>query len=172
MPSGKPIIYWDTCVFLAWIKNESRPNNEMDGVNDVATKIHNDHIILLTSTLTSVEILESTLNDLARQRLADLFKRRNCQQCAPDNRVMRLTHNIRDYYQQKKLVDGLPTLSTPDAIHLATAIFYEASEFHTFDENDEPKKRRALIPLGGNVAGYPLVICKPPIPAQLGLGLI
>lgn len=164
MKAGKPIIYWDTCVFLAWIKDETRPNGEMDGVNDVANKIHKDHIILLTSTLTRTEILESTLNEIAKQRLIDLFKRKNFQQASPDERVMDLTHRIRDYYQQRKEEDQLPTLTTPDAIHLATAILYSANEFHTFDERNETRKRRALLPLNRNVAGYPLVICKPPIP--------
>ncbi len=169
MRLGKPIIYWDTSVFLAWFKDEKRPNNEMDGVNDVANKIHKDHVILLTSTLINVEILESTLSETAKQRFTDLFKRKNFQQVAPDGRVMQLSHKIRDYYQQQKDIDQLPTVTTPDAIHLATAIIYGASEFHTFDENNEVRKRRALLPLNGNVAGDPLVICKPPIPPQQGL---
>lgn len=166
MRRGKPIICWDTSVFLAWIKNEERPNNEMAGVNDVALKIHSDHIILLTSAITEGEILESTLDELGKQRYKDLFKRKNCQMVNIDPKIMELTHKIRDHYQQQKSIDGLPTLTTPDAIHLATAIHHEANEFHTFDENNEPRKRRALIPLSGNVAGYPLVICKPPIPSQ------
>jgi predicted nucleic acid-binding protein len=164
MRAGKPILYWDTSVFLAWIKDENRPNKEMDGVNDVANKIHKDLVTLLTSTLTRAEILESTLNDIAKQRFTDLFKRKNFQQASPDERVMDLTSKIRDYYQQRKEDDQLPTLTTPDAIHLATAILYGASEFHTFDANNETRKRRALLPLNGNIAGYPLVICKPPIP--------
>ena len=169
MRRGKPIIYWDTSVFLAWIKDEKRRNNEMDGVNDVANKIHKDHVILLTSTITTAEILESTLTEVAKQRLTDLFKRKNFQQVAADGRVMKLSHEIRDYYQQRKDIDQLPTVTTPDAIHLATAIIYAASEFHTFDENNELRKRRALLPLNGNVAGYHLIICKPPLPPQQDL---
>jgi len=169
MRPGKSTIYWDTSVFLAWIKDEKRPNNEMDGVNDVANKIHKDHVILLTSTLIKAEILESTLSETAKQRFTDLFKRKNIQQVAPYEKIMELTSKIRDYYQQQKINDQLPTLTTPDAIHLATAIIYGAREFHTFDENNEVRKRRALLPLNGNVAGYPLVICKPPIPPQQDL---
>lgn len=164
MKAGKPIIYWDTCVFLAWIKNESRANNEMHGVEDVANKIHKDHVILITSALTTTEILESTLGDIAKKRFNDLFKRRNCRLCSVDQRVLQKAHNIRDFYQRQKAVDGLPTVTTPDAIHLATAIHYDATEFHTFDQNDKPNRVRALLPLNGNVAGYPLTICKPPIP--------
>ncbi|MDQ3562992.1 MAG: PIN domain-containing protein [Pseudomonadota bacterium] len=166
MRSGKPLLYWDTSVLLAWIKDEP---NEMEGVNDIAHGIHKNHYILLTSAITLTEVLESTLTDEARIKFNDLFKRKNCQMVAADLRITQLASQIRDYYQRQKSVDGLPSLSTPDAIHLATAIHYAVKEFHTFDEKDDPKKRRALIPLSGNVAGHPLVICKPPIPAQLDL---
>ena len=107
MPTGKPIIYWDSCVFLAWIKDENRPNDEMDGVYDVAQKIQNDQCVLLTSSITSVEILESTLMDEAKQRLSGLFKRRNCQRAAADDRVMQLAYELRDYYQRQRDVDEL-----------------------------------------------------------------
>lgn len=170
MPTGKPIIYWDSCIFLSWIKDENRPNNEMDGVNDVAEKIFKDHAILLTSDITIGEILDSTLDDVAKQKLKDIFKRRNCRSVAADRRVNNLASEIRDYYQQQKQTYALPTLTLPDAIHLATAIIYSANEFHTFDGKDERNRRRALLPLNGDVAGkYPLVICKPPLPPQLPL---
>jgi predicted nucleic acid-binding protein len=171
MIAGKPIIYWDTSVFLAWIKNESRPNNEMDGVEDVAYKIHKDHVVLITSEITMTEILESTLDDIAKTRFDDLFKRRNCRRVAVDQRVGRLSHDIRNHYQQQKAVDGIATVTTPDAIHLATAILYDVTEFHTFDQNDKPNKSRALLPLNGNVAGHPLTICKPPIPKTFQMPL-
>lgn len=166
MKAGKPIIYWDTSVFIAWFKDEDRPNREMDGVIDVANKIHKDHVILLTSSLTKGEILESTLDEIAKQRFIDLFKRKNFQWATTDGRVWDLVHEIRDYYQKRKEIDQLPTITTPDAVHLATAILYRAIEFHTFDEKNEARKRRALLPLNGNIAGYTLVICKPPIPPQ------
>lgn len=171
MPSGRPVLYWDTSVLLAWIKNEARAKREMDGVNDIAQAIHNNHFTLLTSVITETEVLESTLTDEAKAKFRDLFKRRNCQMVNLDQRITRLSSQIRDYYHQQKAIDGLPDLSTPDAIHLATAIHYKVKEFHTFDERDDPKKRRALIPLNGNVAGYNLVICKPPIPPMMQLPL-
>jgi predicted nucleic acid-binding protein len=169
MPTGKPIIYWDSCVFLSWIKDEKRPNDEMDGVNEVAQNVFKDHVILLTSDITIGEILDSTLDDVAKQKLKDIFKRRNCRSVAADRRVNSLASEIRDYYQQQKTTDYLPTLTLPDAIHLATAIIYSASEFHTFDANDERNRRRAILPLNGNVAGHPLKICKPPLPPQMPL---
>lgn len=32
MAGDSPLYYWDTCLFLAWIKDEERPTGEMDGV--------------------------------------------------------------------------------------------------------------------------------------------
>jgi predicted nucleic acid-binding protein len=169
--SGKQqIIYWDTSVLLAWIKDEPRPNHEMDGVNDIADKIHKNNIILLTSVITDTEVLDSMLNDSEKQRLADFFKHPNCQKVDVDPKISQLTSNIRDYYQQQKLINNSPTLTVPDAIHLATAIHYEANAFHTFDEGK--KGGLNLLSLNGNVAGNPLVVCKPPIPPQPSLNLV
>lgn len=35
MPGSEPLYYWDTCLFLAWIKDEVRPSDEMSGVREV-----------------------------------------------------------------------------------------------------------------------------------------
>lgn len=166
MASGrKPVIYWDTSVLLAWIKDEVRPGREMEGVADVANSIFKGHYTLMTSVMTLTEVLDSSLTTEAKDKFQAIFKRRNCQLVATDHRISALSSSLRDYYQIQKLIDGLPSLGSPDAIHLATAIHNSVVAFHTFDERDQPKKRRGLIPLSGNVAGkYNLLICKPPPP--------
>ncbi len=168
MRKNKPIYYWDTCIFIAWLKGEVRPNNEMEGVRYIAEEVHKDNAFLITSNMTQSEILQCTLDENARKLYTSFFKRRNVREVATDNRVWSLTHNIRDYYQQQKNIDNLPTLATPDAVHLASAIINNVNEFHTFDTKNT-SKRRALIPLNGNVAGHKLIICKPPLPIQRGL---
>jgi hypothetical protein len=88
--------------------------------------------------------------------------------------IMDLAAEIRDFYQRLKDsgTSNLPTVDTPDAIHLGTAITYNCSHFYTFDERDIPggsRPKRALIPLSGLIADrYPLIICKPEVQA-LGL---
>jgi len=60
-------------------------------------------------------------------------------------------------------------VETPDAIHLATAITYEADEFHTLDGAGKKKRSTDLLKLGTKIAGrYNLLICKPEGP-QAGL---
>jgi PIN domain len=66
-----------------------------------------------------------------------------------DSKCAGLAHDIRDHY----VAAGNKGIKTPDAIHLATAILYRATEFHTFDER--------LLDLSGNVGGHGLKICKP-----------
>jgi hypothetical protein len=73
-----------------------------------------------------------------------------------DIRVASIAHDLRNHYAQK----GGKTLSTTDAIHLATAVLYRADEFHTFDEGGS-NRSLGLIPLCGDVGGHKLRVCKP-----------
>jgi predicted nucleic acid-binding protein len=162
-----PLYYWDSCVFLAWLKDENRDHIEKVNLLNVVQQIQKNEARLITSVLTKAEILRSTLTENAKEKLDKILKRRNCGVLATDDRIWNLVHDLRDYYQQLKIQDNLPTLTTPDAVHLATAIHYEANAFHTFDKNDEPPRRRALIPLSGNIANkYEMTICVPSLPQQ------
>ena len=158
MAGADPIYYWDTCLFLAWIKDEQRPTGEMDGVREVIQRFKRREVRIATSVLTQVEVLQSSLPAGVGHLLVDLMKR--IVRIGMDTKVASLAHDIRDYYAARKGEHGGKTLSTPDAIHLATAILYRVDEFHTFD-NDGDSKSLGLIPLSGNVGGHKLVICKP-----------
>jgi predicted nucleic acid-binding protein len=138
--------------------DEKRPTGEMEGVRELAQKVHTNEINLITSVLSRAEILRGTLSSVAIDKLAAMMKRRNVEEEATDGKIWNLAHDLRDFY--KKADDGIPTLALPDAVHLATAIHYRADIFYTFDKKDS-KKRRALVPLNGNVAGHTLVIREP-----------
>jgi hypothetical protein len=77
-----------------------------------------------------------------------------------DIKIAALAHDIRNHYTGRRAEHADKTLSTPDAIHLATAILYRVDEFHTFDR-DGNAKNLGLLPLSGNVGGHKLTICKP-----------
>lgn len=158
------------------LTGEQRPNQESAEVAGLATLIENKEIIPVTSTVTRVEVLECKLDDQQQQVMRRLLRPPKIQVKEASAPIMDLAHEIRDYYQRLK-DDGstnLPTVDTPDAIHLSTAIHYGCRLFYTFDEKDVPsgsRPKRALIPLSGNIAGlYSLVICKPRVEA-LGLPL-
>jgi predicted nucleic acid-binding protein len=157
-----PLVAWDTSVLLALIKDETRPNGEMDGVYEWARRIDDGEARLVLSSMFRLEVLESTLPMPALEKLDRILDRSNVTEVEMGPRVINKGSEIRDYYQRRRPTVGGPGLSTPDSVHLATAILYGVDEFHTFDERDKPGSL-GLIPLSGDVAGHPLVICKPKV---------
>jgi predicted nucleic acid-binding protein len=160
MPGVDQIYYWDTCLFLAWIKDEQRNLGEMDGVREIIDRAKRREVKIITSTLTTVEVLQSRLPAGMVRLFSDFMKR--ITRISMDIKVANIACDIRDYYQKQKDNNGGKLLSTPDAIHLATAIMYRATEFHTFDDGKSgPSKNLGLLGLSGDVGGNKLTICKP-----------
>jgi len=158
MAGAEPLYYWDTCLFLAWIKDEERKSGEMAGVREVIERSKRREVKLVTSVLTATEVLSSKLPAGMGPLFLGLMKR--VYRVGIDSKVAGLAHDLRDYYAIRADQFEGKTLSTPDALHLATAILYRATEFHTFDA-DNGRKTLGLLPLSGNVAGHSLHICKP-----------
>lgn len=156
MKTGKQKIYWDSNIFLAWLKNEQQEPSVTDGIEEAIRKVRNNEIVLFTSVMTRTEVLESTLPPEAQDKFSKLFDRRNVTMVNIDKRVSDKAHSIRDYYRQKNI-----KLSSADCMHLATAILYSADEFQTLDGSGKRKRPNDLIPLNGNVAGHNLKICVP-----------
>lgn len=156
-------IYWDACVFISYIKKEERSNKfESYGVQDLAGRILNGELLLMTSSLTYAEVLIGADDDGARNKFADLFSKSNVMPPIPtDDKIWMLTNQLRNYY--RKLGDDYPTLSLPDAVHIATALIYKAEILYTFDEKCIKNKRRGITSLNGNILDgkYDLKIEKP-----------
>jgi predicted nucleic acid-binding protein len=158
------------------LTGEQRKNDESAEVAGLAIAIERKELVAVTSTITKVEVLSCKLNDRQKEILKRLLRPPKIQVKEASDPITELAAEIRDYYLELKQngASNLPTVETPDAIHLSTAIYYECDAFYTFDEVDEPngsRPKRALIPLSGNVAGrYSLLICKPRVRA-LGLNL-
>lgn len=162
MAIGKPKFYWDTAPLIAWIKDETREDaSEMDGLAEVVELVESNAAILMTSVLWRAEVLDDSLDRDQKQRLIDVFKHRYIQELAIDGRVMQLAGEIRSYHKNLPSKDVIKKISTPDAIHLASAIQYDASEFHTFDGKKYSSNPGGLLTLNGNVAGHRLKICTP-----------
>ena len=157
--------YWDSCVWIAWLTAEPAYGEYLSNMEEYATQADDRKIILVTSSLTRGEILETRIGDEAASKFQDFLKRPNVVEASADPRVTSLSSKIRDYYQARKEAGkSTKTLAVPDAVHLATAILYEVNQFHTFDDGKK-SKHLGLLGLSGTVAGHPLVICKPQ-PAQ------
>lgn len=146
MSGSNPLYYWDTCMFLAWLKDEARQPGDMDGVREVIERSQRRDCRLMTSVLTTVEVLQAKIPAGVDTLLTGLMKR--MLRVGIDTKVAQLAHDVRNQYAKEGR-----SLKTPDALHLASAILHRADEFHTFDQQ--------LIDMSGNVAGHRLVICKP-----------
>jgi predicted nucleic acid-binding protein len=149
MPGHNPLYYWDSCLFIAWLKDEERPIGDMDGVREVVELVKARDARIITSLLTSVEVLSAKMPVGIDSLFGQFLKRIN--RVGMEVKIADLAHNLRNYYA----ISGGKIMKTPDAIHLATAILYRVDEFHTFDDE--------LISLSGNVAGHNLKICKPSV---------
>lgn len=158
MAGAEPTYYWDTCLFVAWIKDEERPSGEMDGVREIIQRHKRREVKIITSVLATVEVLQCKLPAGMETLLSGIMKRLD-QRIGMDSKVANLAHDLRNYYSSRP-TEFDTTLATPDAIHLASAIMNRATEFHTFDGGGVGKSL-GLLPLSGNVAGHKLTICKP-----------
>lgn len=162
MPIGKPKFYWDTAPLIAWITDEKRANPaEMSGLAGVIDMVDRGKATLMTSVLWRAEVLDVSLTKAQKKRLEEAFEGRSIVELAIDSRIMELTSEIRSFHRNSKKKDAIKNIRVPDAIHLASAIHYEATEFHTFDGAKTGPNKAGLLSLDGNVANHRLKICTP-----------
>ena len=155
--TSKSVVYWDTCLFFALIKDEKRADpGDMAGLYSVASEIDNGNINMVTSVIALTELNYRPLARELQERLTAFLSRSNVDVVPLAPHMAEKAGQLRGYYQAQP---G-PNLCRDDAYHLATAIALNVAAFHTFDESDK-KGCRGLLGLNGNVAGYPLCITKP-----------
>lgn len=163
MTSGRDLYYLDSCIFLAWLRDEDRPPGEMDGVRELTHRIEKNQISICTSAITFTEVIANKL--VASAGTIDMFnslmQRRSISRIAVDTRVARPARDLRDHYSVRTdITPGSKTLSVPDAIHLATALLYKAKKFFTFDRRHK-NGSLGLLPLNGDHGISRLAIEKP-----------
>ena len=158
MPNNPKLLYWDSCIFLAWLKDESRPGDEMAGLGSIAREIEKKNFSVITSVITIAEILTGRSSEEVVTEFGKLFQRSNFQMINVDERIATKASEIRNHYIEKAKREKGSSIRFADSLHLATAITSRVSRFHTFDGSHE---KRGLLDLNGDVAGYPLVIEKP-----------
>jgi len=160
----KKTIYWDACIFYAFFKGEEHRTGELAEIQKQAQLIDAEQLILTTSAITLTEVLSGKLPADKKEAFPNLFKRPNILCIETTLKIAQLAHKIRDYYIRNTTDFGGKTVSTPDAIHLASAIAYEVDVFYTFDEKHK-KHELGLLRLPKKLAGeFELNICRPSPP--------
>lgn len=158
--AGKPVIYWDSCIFIAWLKDEKRPDpKDMDGVTFLVEEWDAGRLGIVTSTITRVEVLDSYLTKEQRSAFEACLRRSTMSVDGVTSTIAQIAHDIRDAYEE-------PRVATPDAIHLATAIAAGCDRFFTFDGQASKRRgARTILPLGPTIAGRNLQTLVPRRPA-------
>lgn len=126
-------IYWDTSIFLAWFNGEATHGvNVTAGMREHRELFNQKRLNLATSAITLIEILDAKLNEETRGNFFAMRGRENFKLFSADSKVCWRASEIRNYYSG--LQDNLPTVDTPDSLHLATATMIpNCSEFYTLD---------------------------------------
>ena len=164
MQSNIESVYWDTCIYIAWLMDENRPSHEMDGVYESAKKIKEGKQKLICSPIVTAQLYKIKMGQHVMTMFDRFLKRRGVQYVDYEYRAGCLTSEIREYYSIKG-----EDMHTTDAQHLAISILYQVDAFYTFDKGK--KGGIDLLSISGNVAGHNLKICKPPLPAQIRMDL-
>jgi predicted nucleic acid-binding protein len=160
-------LYWDTCVFLAWIKDESVwPEDVKKGIAQTIEMAMSGEVTIVTSALTMAEILEAKMTPEQKHRFAGIFAAPYLQLVDLDRRISTRSSTIRDYHDTRRYnPDGSHKsgsfMRMPDAIHLATAIHMNVTAVHTLDGSGKNPRRLDMLELDGNVGGFPLAIRRP-----------
>ncbi len=164
--TNQRIYYWDSCIYLARILNEQSHGQPHIGAME---QIANDNFqlknMIFTSVITLIEVLESKMSPDQRELFRKTFLSSNHVLYDVDPPI---AHKAREFRERVK-VETQKILTTPDAIHLATASIYGAHEVHTFDDGQKEQKSKyiGMLELSGRTCVGGLMICKPTVPQSM-----
>ena len=138
----------DSCIFIAWLTRDTR--YPLAAIGELFEDFRAGRIRICTSTVTRIEVLESknrgNYQDFLALRAHPNFTWVQC-----TSRVADDSFAIRELLMAAKpgITGGKITTSTPDSIHLASAVDAECTVFYTLDGID-PKEHldRKLLNLG------------------------
>lgn len=147
-------VYWDSCAWIGLIKEEADKITWLRAIWDEASR---GRIVIWTSTYSYLEVMGSPLKhgetyppEEEDGPIFAMFEQPHVNRVAVDAEIAKLARRLKREHH--------PTLSKrSDAIHLATALFHNVDELHTWDNSD-------LLPFNKRVHrrdGIPLVICVP-----------
>ena len=174
--SGKTtVIYWDSSAFGALLKEDK---NHGDGVYDAllsqAGAFDRNQIVLSVSTVGITEVLSMDLRDDARERFESMIRRSNFQTIALSDGIAQQAARLRRHcYGKEKNGAGEPyILTTPDAIHVVSAMLIKADVLVTLDSvNKLVKVDRREMAMTKVASHYPVPDLYPVAISRPGLGL-
>ncbi len=152
--SSKPLHYWDSCAFLALLKNEP---DKIDECKSVIKAAKDGKVIIVTSALTFIEVIKlergkPKLSKDVEEKIRAFFKHEWIYIYNVDRKIGELARDLMWQYEG---------LKPKDSTHVATAVQSKVDVLETFDDG--------LIKLSGKVGNPLLPIRRPYFPNQLEL---
>lgn len=146
--SRAPLIYWDSSVFLAWLKPEAARRKQC---RDVLDEAEAGRLKIVASAITLTEVIKlkgyPALKKENEAKIAKFFMQ-------PYLIIHQVNRRIGE--DARQLIWKHPKLHPKDSIHLATAEYAKVLEVHTFDGGH-------MLPLNGLIGNPPLRICEPQV---------
>lgn len=147
------VVYWDADAFLALI-NEDKSSHEIAGCNDVWSLAEKGLIHIVTSALTTAEVIHKKgvpkLDPAKRPLVSNFFRQAFISQKPLTREIAELARDV--------VWDS--NIKPKDAVHVATCAYYKIRVMHSFDENLLTKKT-----IGVN--GFTLNVAKPMAASQI-----
>jgi predicted nucleic acid-binding protein len=170
MSGTEKIYYWCACTYLAWLQNEETAHGKecIDALRRIAKDNFEKKNVIITSTITFVEVLSSTLSEENERKFRRSFRHQDHIAYDVDPPIAMKARELRDRFMKHP---SNKSLSTPDAIHLATAIIYKSDEFWTLDSGKKNHRHLGLLELNGHEWADKLTIRRPTV-EQPDLNLI
>ena len=155
-------VYWDSCAWIGLVNCEPNKINPLRAIWEAA---HRGEFEIWTSAYAYLEVIKGHSEygtpyppEESDKIIEEMLSQPYVQRIQLDVPIAKLARKLkRDYHEE-----GLR--KRPDAVHLASALYHNCDEMHTWDKKD-------LLHLTGKINrrdGRPLII-KIPGPDELGL---
>lgn len=134
---SRRVLYLDTCIFLIRDADDGYSQETRSAVRSLFAQYEAGELILATSIIARTEILESRSSETV-QLLNDLRYDSRFAFIGVDFSVCTIASRLRDNYRvPTRGQDGIyreKVISTPDSLHLASAISQKIDTFVTVDD--------------------------------------
>lgn len=146
-------VYWDACAWLGLLNEEQEKHADLD---DVRAKAAHGKVQIWTSAFCIAEVHRvkcekewAAISPENDAKINNLFDQDWVEVVHLDSEIAKLAKTLLRSHEKLK--------KPSDAVHLATALYWDLVQMHTYDGSD-------LLHLDGKVqtsSGEPLKICKP-----------
>lgn len=139
---SREIVYWDSCIFIAFLKGENHGDSATEAIRIQAAEFDANKIVLATSTVGIMEVLSMELTDEVKDKFEKMIRRSNFVIIEANEFVARKAAVLRNHcYAKSKEAGNLNFKVTPaDAIHVSSGMAVLASKIVTTDKKDKKSK--------------------------------